>query len=163
MAVKTYVVNDEWKDINKANTLFAYVEDGEVLGVLLNGEMLGNGNITEAEATGTLANPWGDIDYDDLRAKLALMDASAYLTIDATALNAGTINSRPSGDSNGIFANGATMGTTASNTSAYGISWASDGSLAMAKMLSGGNVVDISSYASALPTNLYVIYHPVHK
>ena len=129
----------------------------------LGGDSGGGGDITTAEATGTLANPWGDIDFADLKTKLASKDASAYLTIDASALSAGTINSRPSADSTEIFTNGATVGTSASNTLAYGVSWSSDGSLYSAKMLSGGNIVDISSYASALTTSLFVIYHPISK
>lgn len=43
MAVKTYIVNDDWKDLDKHNKLAMASEDGEVAGVWLNGEELGGG------------------------------------------------------------------------------------------------------------------------
>ena len=43
MAVKTYILNDDWKDLDKHNKLAAYSEDGEITGVWLNGEELGGG------------------------------------------------------------------------------------------------------------------------
>ena len=106
MAVKTYVVNDEWKDINKANKISAYVEDGEVQGVFLNGEELGGGgggDFSIAEVTITNATlsdvdcgiPYINQDYDDSEAlrsipaddericAIILYKGTAYIYIDS--------------------------------------------------------------------------------
>lgn len=124
----------------------------------------GGSSNTKKTVTGTLANPFGDIDVADLCSKLQTMDATAYLTIDATALRAGTIVSRPFANSTYFWTNGASINDSVASSSAYSIQWAiSDGSLYMAEMISGGNLVDISSYASALTTSMTVVYHPISE
>ena len=125
----------------------------------------GGSSNTKKTVTGTLADPFGDIDLADLCAKLQTMDATAYLTIDATALGAGTINSRMgANNTTDIFANGANLSNVVNLSSAYGLQWdVSDGSLTVARMLSNGNIVDISSYANSLTTSLTVVYHPISE
>ena len=122
----------------------------------------GGGNPNTVQTiTGTLANPWGDVDPDELGAKLESLDASANITIDASALGAGEINSRMNGNSVSVYTNGASIPSdSASDATAYVVSWL-HGSLTIAKMLSGGNIVNISPYASMLTTSITIIWHPL--
>ena len=119
----------------------------------------GNPNTVQT-VTGTLANPWGDIDVSKLFTDLENEEATAYLTIDASALGAGTIPTVLKTGSSNIYASGANIGIALSDTSAYYIIWY-QGTLTDARMLSGGNVVDISSYASVITTSLTVVWHPL--
>lgn len=116
----------------------------------------GNPN-TEQTVTGTLANPWGDIDPVELASAIGTRDADVSITIDASALGAGTVGGRL-GATDHMYVTGANL---TDGTTAYEVIWWSDGVLSSAKMLSGGQVVDISQYATALPTTIYVVWHPL--
>lgn len=110
--------------------------------------------------TGTLANPFGSVDADTLGPALDSMNASATFVADASALGAGTVIARLGGNSDTIWGNGASFDISDS-VSAFGLTWVSSGSLVFAKMFSGGNVIDISTYASMIPTTLTVVWHPL--
>lgn len=110
--------------------------------------------------TGTLENPWGDIDYAELRDAMYAHNASAYLDINASALGFGVISSRPSATEEYIYTNGATLTGTVQNSTAFSVAWNSEG-FNDGRMLAGGNIVDLSSYKDALTTTLTVIWHPL--
>lgn len=116
----------------------------------------GGGGKTTKTVTGTLANPWGDLDHKELETAIMNQNAFVNLTIDASALGAGEITSRPSADEYGMFTNGASV--TSYSVSAYGIEWNGSGSLSFAAMSNNGTYVDISPYATALPTTMTVVY-----
>lgn len=115
----------------------------------------GNPN-TEQTVTGTLANPWGGIDPVELASAISTMDASASITIDASALGAGKVGGRP-GATDHIYVNGANL----YDGTAYEVEWEPDGTLYGAKMLSGGQVVDITQYANIMTTTMVVVWHPL--
>lgn len=116
----------------------------------------GNPN-TEQTVTGTLANPWGDIDPVELTSAIGTRDADASITIDASALGAGTVYGRL-GATNHLYVTGANL---TDSTMAYEVIYDLVGVLYSAKMLSGGQVVDISQYASVLPATIVVVWHPL--
>lgn len=116
----------------------------------------GNPN-TEQTVTGTLANPWGDVDPVELASAIGTRDADASIVIDASALGAGTVGGRL-GATDRLYVNGANL---VDGTMAYDVIWGPDGTLYDAKMLSGGQVVYISQYATMLPTTIIVIWHPL--
>ena len=116
----------------------------------------GNPN-TEQTVMGTLAAPWGDIDPVELASAVGARDADASIVIDASALGAGTVSGRM-GANGYMYVNGAVLSGA---TMAYEVVWMPDGGLYSAKMLSGGQVVDISPYASALPTTIEIVWHPL--
>ena len=118
----------------------------------------GNPNTVQT-ATGTLANPWESINISELATAIENKEATAYIDINASALGAGTISAKMSANttSERLWVSGS------NNTisSAYYIEWTTAGNIDEAKMLSGGNVVDISSYASVITTSLTVVWHPL--
>lgn len=117
-------------------------------------------NTTET-VTGTLSDPWSNIPYYLLKVALATKQASAYLDIDATALSAGHVISRPTATDH-IYTNGGSIAGDV--VSAFVIQWGdSESYLDSAEMYMGGNVVDISSYAEVLTTSLEVVWHPVYE
>lgn len=123
---------------------------------------------SSVEIVGTLANPWGNIAPTSLYNAIVAENATALLTVDATAIGYTdpipmVCNPLASSISNAFFfeiigfAN-----STASDWSAACADYAkTDGSLRGAYNLAGGTATDISAYASALTTTLSVIYHPL--
>lgn len=129
-----------------------------LLAETLNGGGGGGGNPnTDQTVTGTLANPWDDIDPVELASAISTRDADASIVIDASALGAGTVSGRL-GATNHMYVTGANL---TDSTTAYEVIWWADGVLYTAKMLSGGQVVDISPYATMLPTTIVVVWHPL--
>lgn len=119
----------------------------------------GNPNYVQT-ITGTLDNPFGDVNYSVLASNLYSKSASAYLDIDASALGFGVISSRPSASEQQIYTNGASLRTAVQDSTAFEVAWNSEGFID-GRMLAGGNVVDLSSYKNALTTTLTIIWHPL--
>lgn len=127
-------------------------------------EVEGGVTNTKKVVTGTLADPFGDIDVADLCSKLQTMDATAYLSVNASSLGQGTLESRPYADSTRFRTNAATMSNTVANTKAYGFDWnISSKELTFANVQNNNQMLDIMSYASGLTTTLTVIYHPISE
>lgn len=122
----------------------------------------GNPNTIQT-VTGTLANPFGDINAAELRTALLNKEATGYLTIDASALSAGTINGLLVSNSElqTIYSNGANIYTSVETSTAYNVVWDLTKELLRAQMLSGGNIVAIEQYQDNIPTSLTVVWHPL--
>lgn len=135
-------------------------KDVDILGVIGSYEGAGNPN-TKQTVTGTLANPWGNIDIDALATALTNKNATAYIDIDASALSAGTISSKPSvsTEEHNIYITGSNIEDN--NVSAYNITWSPTGVLLIANMFMGGNVTSILSYKDNITTSLTVVWHPL--
>lgn len=120
----------------------------------------GNPNTVET-VSGTLANPFGNIDLTELATALASKDATAYLDINASALGVGTISSKPSvnGSEGNIYITGSNI--EGNDVSAYNITWNASGELIIANMFMGGNVTSILPYEDNLTTTLTVVWHPL--
>lgn len=142
-----------------------YETKGEMYNkVTVNVEGGGGNPNSKKTVTGTLAEPFGDIDLADLCAKLQTMDATAYLSVNASSLGQGTLESRPYADSTRFRTNAATMSNTVANTKAYGFDWnISSKELTFANVQNNNQMLDIMSYASGLTTTLTVIYHPISE
>ena len=125
----------------------------------------GGGNPNRVETyEGTVANLWNDIDRNELATALENHEVSIYLEIDASALNAGIITSRPFVDSTlgTIYTNGGQVGPYVSLTSAYQIAWdITTGNVSHAYMHTNNNVIDISSYTDTLTTSMTIVWHPL--
>ena len=123
----------------------------------------GGGNPNKVETyEGTVANLWNDINRNELATALENHEVSVYLEIDASALNAGIITSRPFANNTYIYTNGANVSNSLINFSAYGIQWdITTGNISYAYMLINERVVDISSYADTLTTSMTIVWHPL--
>ena len=122
----------------------------------------GNPNTVET-VTATASNPFGDIDLSKLATALANKEASAYIDVDGSALGAGTISSVLQANESAFGSSGASLlSDSVSSASAFQFLWGvSNGNVTIAKMLSGGNLVNLYNYASALPTTLTIVWHPL--
>lgn len=174
----------------KALQAFSYREaDGDIFSVALDeivemDSTLANGFIADGLAeeysgggggnpntiqtvTGTLASPWGEINFEELYAAIANKNATATMTIDASALGFGNVIAKLSASNvteNFIYSNGAMFSGDEPNftVSAFNLSWwRSDGELDMAYMYSNNTINSIKSYANSLPTSLEIIWHPL--
>ena len=125
----------------------------------------GEGNPNRVETyEGTVANLWNDINRNELVTALENHEVSIYLEIDASALNAGIITSRPFADNTlgVIYTNGGSVGQYVSLTSAYQILWdITTGNVSHAYMYTNNNAIDISSYADILTTSMTIVWHPL--
>ena len=122
----------------------------------------GGGNTNSVQTiTGTLENPWGDVDFAKLKAGLINGDADARLRFDATALG---------------FEEYIQPITCYSNDSAFISSFAiltpyvmaneivwdsTTGGLEIALVFTDDSVVDLVAYASLVPSTLYIFWHPM--
>lgn len=115
--------------------------------------------------TGTLRNPWGnvgDIDIKELSTAITprIKEATAYIDIDATALNFGHIYSILTNYSlQKIAAQGADIASTVDKSNAFTSEWSNNGVLLSANAFAGGNIMDLLSYADSLPTTLTIVWH----
>lgn len=124
----------------------------------------GNPNSVEM-VEGTLANPWGDA-FDDFKeaAMTNIYGVSAELAVDATAMGMGTVYLNWDRNSSGgtQFSSATLDATLADGRAARVLYTGLDGTtLNRALILMGGSIVDMSTYASALPTTLTIVYHPL--
>jgi hypothetical protein len=113
------------------------------------------------DVNGTLAAPWGNLDAGTLYSQMIGGEAEVYLTVDASALSAGTIVLRPSITSGFWYFSTANNGSNGWEAAVAGYSELSPHALHDAYSLQGGNTVNLAQYAAALPTVLTVIYHPM--
>lgn len=119
----------------------------------------GNPNTVQT-VTGTLSNMFGTVDLDELEAALSTLNASAYVEIDASALGAGTIHGymQVNTETHLFYISGSDIRSTLSESTAYYVVWGA-GELDRARMLSNENIVDISSYGSAINTTMTIVWH----
>ena len=110
-----------------------------------------------ATFSGTLANPWGDLTFEEVRNAVApfslAIRALPGITYDATAIGAGTGIGVLRVNGNNLMANGAYI--TSSASSAYTMIWDANG-LVSAYMEQNGTITDISQYASLITTTIYL-------
>lgn len=120
-----------------------------------------NQNHTET-VTGTVANPWGGVNYTTLVNAIRENEASAIISIDATSLGIATpiFNHLLYNTSyQGLETNGASI--VGSSMQAYVIVWNAQGGVQSAQMQQpGGALTDLSTYASVIPTSITIKWHP---
>lgn len=143
----------------------------------------GGGNPNRVETiTGTLADPWGEVDLNELYASLftlgegsthATPSATAYIFIDASALHYGSVYLFLTAQSPGSLtptfrANGSDIaGAGGIATDVYW--YANDGALSDAYLGTidisddegSGSVINLYQYAEYIPTTLTIIWHPL--
>ena len=115
--------------------------------------------------TGTMADPWGN-EFEAFTAAVTsnIYDVSAELAVDASALSMGTAYLQWDRRAlYGVQFSSASLDATLANGSAATMLYTGFGGTTLSKalILTGGSIVDMSSYASALPTTLTIIYHPL--
>lgn len=138
----------------------------------------GGGNPNRVQTiTGTLAEPWGDVGFDALFEALPLYhddttttarNATAIIRIDGTSLGMGSaklpLHSYESGLSDFIYGDG--IAILAKGFLAAEGGWKKDG-ICEANIYTGSSQdwtyteTDIEAYASAIPTTLTIIWHPL--
>ena len=157
-AILAQVVAGETVTINPRNRMQYWLSQLESGG----GE---NPNSTET-VTGTLANPWGTMESQEISAffaDLANGDASAIMTIDASLLDAGSISSALMSVESFCAATGLAIDDTQTGSGFRAI-WSST-YLAAAYVVSitgtTCSIVNLREYASLLPTSTQIFHHPM--
>ena len=120
--------------------------------------------------TGTLSDPWENIDITKLKSALANQYASAWLYIDGTYLGASGYYYFPvrewsdgNNDFLSISAYGSGNGSINNASGLYMVWYGDTGSFDEGEMLRSGNLVQISSSSEilAIPSTVEVIWHPL--
>lgn len=125
----------------------------------------GGGNPNRVQTiTGTLDDPWGDVDSNELGEALQSGNATAIIEADATALGFGIIMQpvQQTVEIHNLFSNGANVDELSSSVIANTVEWGSTtGSILRFAIYDGGTVTDALAYASLVPTELTIIWHPL--
>ena len=110
--------------------------------------------------TGTMANPRGNLDVAELIEAVKAGNATAYINYtfyDTTYSNVYVRVVQGDHFFISLFGSSGTLQTCAGFCAEY----TSEGAIDTCYMLVGGNVSDLASQASAITTELVVIYHPL--
>lgn len=124
----------------------------------------GGGNPNTMQViTGTLSDPFGEVDIEDLATALQEMNASALFEADASSLGAGYVKAWLSSNVNSVvYANGGYFGShNQGPVTAFVLAWEKPQGLILAKMSNDSTITDISSYATIIPATLTIIRHPL--
>ncbi len=117
----------------------------------------GNPNYVET-IEGTLANPWGKVDYGLLLIDIASNNATAIITVPALSFFSSYLNV----SSNHLIANGARFNIGEPSLLSAGLaSYGGDGTLNSLLMWQNGTTVDVTSTMSGYETTLTIIHHPL--
>lgn len=124
----------------------------------------GNPNMVQT-ITGTLADPWGDLDHQELFDALSHNNASCRLAVDLTEIAMGSLTTllfaEEDKTSPDAYSSGASI-TSSEVYRCYQARWSYiDGDLCAFTAVLSGVYQDLSSYASAIPTTLTIIWHPL--
>ena len=129
-----------------------YAKDGCAFNPVIVSSSGGNPNSVET-IDGTLANPWGDVDFSDLRRELGRKEATLILSSGGSGMN-GSVQGLGI-----IFGSCYFTGASAQSPAvAASIFYDETSALDYAKLLSGSSYVDLPS---ATPCTLTIIYHPL--
>ena len=122
----------------------------------------GNPNSVQV-ITGTLANPFGDVDLEELETAFDNGGASMTIIVDATVIGQGVFpRAVMNWTSEYSFTLSSVRGYTTELVSAALVIWDSDtGNVSVATMYSGATGTDILSYAASIPTTLTIYWHPM--
>ena len=119
----------------------------------------GNPNSVQT-ITGTAANPWGDVDYEELAE--AVYNKNATVTI-GYELGYTILSPRPM-VANRVSAHETVLWASMLNSGADGgwtAAYNSSGGISSMKALVSGSPVDYIAYASATTSTLIIIWHPL--
>ena len=113
--------------------------------------------------TGTLDDPWGDLDLDGLLAQVNSGDVTMRMEIDGSELGLGTGNvfCSPFFDDSFNFQGTGLFGSTVAAWYSAVASYTDEGVFNEAYLLSDGTATDITEYASSITTTLTVMRHPM--
>lgn len=126
----------------------------------------GGGNPNRVQTiTGTLADPWGDLDYQELFDALSNNNASCRLVADLTALGMPNIETllyaNENEDAPSAYSSGAVIGSSEIYECYQAIWHYVDGDLVRFGAVLSGVYQNLLSYASAIPTTITIIWHPL--
>lgn len=110
--------------------------------------------------TGTMANPWGNLDVAELIAAIKADNATAYINFTFNGTTFSKVYVRVvQGDHFfvSLFGSAGTLQTCAGFSAEY----TSEGAIETCYSLAGGVVLNLTSQASELTIELVVIYHPL--
>ncbi len=118
----------------------------------------GNPNFVET-ITGTMADPWGELDYAELVQDVGNNDATATLAVPSMNLVAYLISNQSELSLNG--ANFISAGDDMTLAVAAFAKYGADGALNVILMWQNGTAMDVTSMLSGAETTLTVIHHPL--
>ena len=141
-------------------------EEMYLYAIAQNGGGGGGGNPNTVQTiTGTLDDPWGDVDFDELSEALQSGNATAIIEADATALGFGTITCYITGYFGGspernrnVISDGSP--NAEGGTTAYSVSWTAD-EISVFTIFAAGTYTNALDYATLVPTTLTIIWHPL--
>lgn len=138
--------------------LFMYDEENsEWVEISTSGGGGGGDKNVYVEVSGTLANPWGSIDYAELVTKIDQREAVAMLYFEGSQIPGGQdITGYLEATPRNLFMSGAIL--EAEPTACYEIFWGESGSLGEGYMEIAGVNNDITEYIGDIPTELTVLY-----
>lgn len=152
-AILAKIIAGEEVNINVRTRYQAYLKELSSIGG-------GNPNYVEI-VTGTLVDPWGDHQASELLEEYKANNCTVYVEIDAAALGKGKVNSYMGHWTSYPTFLGVSGGSAASDWSGTFAVYDISGNLSYARILQNSSVIDVTAYASALPTTLTIIHHPL--
>ena len=123
----------------------------------------GNPNYVET-IEGTMANPWGNIDFETIANKCLSNDATMYLFVHGEEAGRSDIelSLQRAGMGSGEIPFGATRGNSLEGLGgALAIYDGSTGNAIVTTIEIGGTVTDLSETAEQIPTTLTIVHHPL--
>lgn len=124
----------------------------------------GNPNYVEI-IKGTVANPWGGKNPNDLFIEAENNNCTLRMTIDGTAIGIGEFDTVFYPHSASIasywFEAIGTSGPNASDWSIGTVAYYADGEFSSMRMLNSGSVINLADYASAFNSVLIIVHHPL--
>ena len=122
----------------------------------------GNPNYVET-VTGTLANPWGSVTPATLQTAISGNNATALLTVDASAIGMGAayLVATPFAQQAIAFQAVGSSGSSVADWAAVDVAYGTNGTLTYAWINRSGAALDATAYAQSITTTLTIIHHPL--
>lgn len=98
---------------------------------------------------------------EELLSEIASGDASALITIDLSALGQGEFTFPLVPQTGFALASVAALGSSVAESMALYVTWQSDGSLSDAKVLTMGNIMDLSAFFGNYEYSMVIYHHPM--
>lgn len=117
---------------------------------------------TKENIGGTLARPWGDLNYEQLVREIDSGDAHAEIDVDCSALSMGHFQYQIASTGSKLCATGSFLASELSDCLAAETLWNDFGDISVFQILLNGELTDALASAENFPTILTVWHHSMH-
>lgn len=153
--IEQYLAKIAGQDVAVPNVPLTRVE--QYLAAIAENGGGGNPN-TQQTITGTVANPWGNVNYDKLAAALYSEDAHATIAFEFNGTYAKVLLTSTGSN---VYGSAATMGGDVASSLSVVLTWSTTGEIFFAKVIMGGQLQDLISYTPGLSSSLNIYWHPM--